>query len=130
MVGVYDGRELRQYVRGVNLHRFPEEMELCGLLVTFFGSGFDLPVLPTDHNHRNRYTDEIGHAQPGALAEQDQRGQRRAVQQLRHDDRPPLPQPDDDRAQLLHAIERFVLQRVEDVEPGDPAAHRDRDEDE
>src|SRR6266566_1292862 len=45
VVGVYDGRELRQYVRGVNLHRFPEEMELCGLLVTFFGSGFDLPVL-------------------------------------------------------------------------------------
>src|SRR5437870_5782225 len=45
VVGVYDGRELRQYVRGINLHRFPEEMEACGLLVTFFGSGFDLPVL-------------------------------------------------------------------------------------
>jgi uncharacterized protein YprB with RNaseH-like and TPR domain len=45
VVGVYDGRELRQYVRGVNLHRFPEEMERAGLLVTFFGSGFDLPVL-------------------------------------------------------------------------------------
>jgi uncharacterized protein YprB with RNaseH-like and TPR domain len=45
VVGVYDGRELRQYVRGVNLHRFPDEMEQCGLLVTFFGSGFDLPVL-------------------------------------------------------------------------------------
>jgi uncharacterized protein len=45
VVGVYDGRELRQYVRGVNLHRFPEEMEQCRLLVTFFGSGFDLPVL-------------------------------------------------------------------------------------
>lgn len=45
VVGVYDGRELRQYVRGVNLHRFPDEMEECGLLVTFFGSGFDLPVL-------------------------------------------------------------------------------------
>jgi uncharacterized protein len=45
VVGVYDGRELRQYVRGVNLHRFPDEMEECRLLVTFFGSGFDLPVL-------------------------------------------------------------------------------------
>src|SRR5438876_1111705 len=45
VVGVYDGRELRQYVRGVNLDRFPQEMQRCGLLVTFFGSGFDLPVL-------------------------------------------------------------------------------------
>jgi uncharacterized protein len=45
VVGVYDGREMRQYVRGVNLHLFPQEMEECGLLVTFFGSGFDLPVL-------------------------------------------------------------------------------------
>lgn len=45
VVGVYDGRELRQYVRGVNLHLFPQEMAECGLLVTFFGSGFDLPVL-------------------------------------------------------------------------------------
>jgi uncharacterized protein YprB with RNaseH-like and TPR domain len=45
VVGVYDGQEMRQYVRGVNLHLFPREMERCGLLVTFFGSGFDLPVL-------------------------------------------------------------------------------------
>jgi uncharacterized protein len=45
VVGVYDGREMRQYVRGINLDRFPEEMEQCRLLVTFFGSGFDLPVL-------------------------------------------------------------------------------------
>lgn len=45
VVGVYDGRELRQYVRGINLHQFPEEMERCRLLVTFFGSGFDIPVL-------------------------------------------------------------------------------------
>jgi uncharacterized protein len=45
VVGVYDGREMRQYVRGINLDRFPREMEQCRLLVTFFGSGFDLPVL-------------------------------------------------------------------------------------
>jgi uncharacterized protein YprB with RNaseH-like and TPR domain len=45
VVGVYDGQELRQYVRGINLHQFPREMEQCGLLVTFFGSGFDVPVL-------------------------------------------------------------------------------------
>src|SRR5438132_6586230 len=45
VVGVYDGREMRQYVRGVNLARFPDELTQCGLLVTFFGSSFDLPVL-------------------------------------------------------------------------------------
>jgi uncharacterized protein YprB with RNaseH-like and TPR domain len=45
VIGVHDGREMRQYVRGINLARFPEEMSSCGLLVTFFGSGFDLPVL-------------------------------------------------------------------------------------
>ena len=36
---------MRQYVRGINLDRFPGEMADCRLLVTFFGSGFDLPVL-------------------------------------------------------------------------------------
>lgn len=45
VVGVSDGREMRQYVRGINLHQFLEEMTDCRLLVTFFGSGFDLPVL-------------------------------------------------------------------------------------
>jgi uncharacterized protein YprB with RNaseH-like and TPR domain len=45
VIGVCDGREIRQYVQGINLHRFPAEMSRCGLLVTFFGSGFDLPVL-------------------------------------------------------------------------------------
>jgi uncharacterized protein len=45
VVGVSDGREMRQYVRGINLDRFPQEMADCRLLVTFFGSGFDLPVL-------------------------------------------------------------------------------------
>jgi uncharacterized protein YprB with RNaseH-like and TPR domain len=45
VVGVYDGREMRQYVQGINLNRFPAEMEGCRLLVTFFGSSFDIPVL-------------------------------------------------------------------------------------
>lgn len=45
VVGVYDGKELRQYVRGENLLDFPEVMENAALLVTFFGGGFDIPVL-------------------------------------------------------------------------------------
>jgi uncharacterized protein YprB with RNaseH-like and TPR domain len=45
MVGVYDGWRMRQYVRGQNLEQFPEALEDAALLVTFFGTGFDLPFL-------------------------------------------------------------------------------------
>src|SRR2546423_1488828 len=45
VVGIYDGRELRQYVRGRNLHEFPKAIADRALLVTFFGTGFDLPFL-------------------------------------------------------------------------------------
>lgn len=45
MVGVYDGWRLRQYVRGQNLEQFPEALEETAILVTFFGTGFDLPFL-------------------------------------------------------------------------------------
>lgn len=45
VIGLYDGREIRQYVRGENLLDFPEAMEDVALLVTFFGGGFDIPVL-------------------------------------------------------------------------------------
>jgi uncharacterized protein YprB with RNaseH-like and TPR domain len=45
VVGVYDGWRMRQYVRGHNLEAFPEALEESALLVTFFGTGFDLPLL-------------------------------------------------------------------------------------
>lgn len=45
VVGVFDGRRLRQYVRGQNLAQFPEALEEAAILVTFFGTGFDLPFL-------------------------------------------------------------------------------------
>lgn len=45
VVGIYDGQRLRQYVRGENLLDFPEAMEDAALIVTFFGGGFDIPVL-------------------------------------------------------------------------------------
>jgi uncharacterized protein len=45
VIGLYDGREMRQFVRGRNLDAFPEAVRRCSLLVTFFGAGFDLPVL-------------------------------------------------------------------------------------
>jgi uncharacterized protein YprB with RNaseH-like and TPR domain len=45
LVGLYDGTTLRQFVRGRNLNEFPEAVRDRALLVTFFGTGFDLPFL-------------------------------------------------------------------------------------
>ncbi len=45
VVGVHDGRRLQQYVRGHNLERFPEALEEPAIIVTFYGTGFDLPFL-------------------------------------------------------------------------------------
>lgn len=45
VVGVYDGYQMRQYVRGINLHKMPEALEDAAMLVTFFGTCFDIPFL-------------------------------------------------------------------------------------
>lgn len=45
VVGIYDGYQMRQFVRGLNLHEMPEALEESAILVTFFGTGFDLPFL-------------------------------------------------------------------------------------
>jgi uncharacterized protein YprB with RNaseH-like and TPR domain len=45
LIGVFDGYRLRQYVRGKNLEAFPESLEDAAVLVTFFGTGFDLPFI-------------------------------------------------------------------------------------
>jgi uncharacterized protein YprB with RNaseH-like and TPR domain len=45
VIGLSDGQTLRQFVRGENLLEFPEALEEVALLVTFFGGGFDIPVL-------------------------------------------------------------------------------------
>lgn len=45
MVGIYDGYKLRQYVRGVDLEKTPEAFEEAAILVTFWGTGFDIPFL-------------------------------------------------------------------------------------
>lgn len=45
VVGVYDGIRLRQFVRGDNLDEFPEAIADAQILVTFCGTGFDLPFL-------------------------------------------------------------------------------------
>jgi len=45
VIGIYDGEQIRQYVRGENLLDFAEALDDVALLVTFFGAGFDIPVL-------------------------------------------------------------------------------------
>ncbi|MCH8274943.1 MAG: ribonuclease H-like domain-containing protein [Armatimonadetes bacterium] len=45
VVGVYDGADFRAFVQGDDLDEFPEYISRFGAIVTFFGSGFDLPML-------------------------------------------------------------------------------------
>jgi uncharacterized protein YprB with RNaseH-like and TPR domain len=45
VVGVYDGTTMHQCVRGSNLNDFPELIRDKAIIVTFFGTGFDLPFL-------------------------------------------------------------------------------------
>jgi uncharacterized protein YprB with RNaseH-like and TPR domain len=45
VVGLYDGRQMHQFVQGYNLQKFPRMLEEFDLLVTFNGTQFDLPVL-------------------------------------------------------------------------------------
>ncbi|MFH0810366.1 MAG: ribonuclease H-like domain-containing protein [Pseudomonadota bacterium] len=45
VIGLWSRGRLHQYVEGVNLPAFAEEVSRCSLLVTFNGACFDLPVL-------------------------------------------------------------------------------------
>lgn len=45
MIGAYDGNEFRAFIRGQDLHEFPAYLEQFKALVTFFGTGFDIPML-------------------------------------------------------------------------------------
>ena len=43
VIGLYDGKEVKSFIKGFNLGEFEDEIAKYDLLVTFFGSGFDLP---------------------------------------------------------------------------------------
>lgn len=45
MIGCYDGSEYRVFIKGKDLDAFPSYLEHFGTLVTFFGAGFDVPML-------------------------------------------------------------------------------------
>jgi len=44
-IGLFDGVEYRCLVKGQDLQEFPDIVDKYGLIVTFFGAGFDLPML-------------------------------------------------------------------------------------
>ncbi len=45
VIGIADGSGLRQFVRGENLLEFEDALDDTAVLVTYFGAGFDIPVL-------------------------------------------------------------------------------------
>lgn len=45
MVGLFDGDKFTCLIKGQDLDTYPEVIEQYELVVTFFGSGFDLPML-------------------------------------------------------------------------------------
>ena len=45
VIGLYDGYEMRSFVQGINMDEFPTAISKCKMLVTFFGSGFDIPFI-------------------------------------------------------------------------------------
>jgi uncharacterized protein YprB with RNaseH-like and TPR domain len=45
IVGLYDGAEFTALVRGIDLGNFLDSISNYGLIVTFFGTSFDLPML-------------------------------------------------------------------------------------
>ncbi len=45
VIGAFDGTEMKQFVRGVNLEEFETSLSNTAILVTFFGSGFDIPMI-------------------------------------------------------------------------------------
>ncbi|HVL38589.1 MAG TPA: ribonuclease H-like domain-containing protein [Fimbriimonadaceae bacterium] len=45
MIGIYDGSEFTCLIKGENLENFRDLISRFSLIVTFFGAGFDLPML-------------------------------------------------------------------------------------
>ncbi len=45
VVGLYDGRRKRSFIKGINLDELPEALEPVRMLVTFNGQRFDVPFL-------------------------------------------------------------------------------------
>lgn len=49
VVGIYDGKEAKTYVRGINLDEIVDEFSKYRLLVSFNGARFDLPFIKSEY---------------------------------------------------------------------------------
>lgn len=45
VIGIYDGHRVKSFVNGINLNEFEAEIAAYDLMVTFNGSGFDIPFI-------------------------------------------------------------------------------------
>ncbi len=45
LVGIYDGREVKSFIRGINMKELAGELKCYSLIVTYNGACFDLPFL-------------------------------------------------------------------------------------
>ena len=48
VIGIYDGREVKSYIKGINLDDIVEEFSKYRLLVSFNGARFDLPFIKSE----------------------------------------------------------------------------------
>jgi uncharacterized protein YprB with RNaseH-like and TPR domain len=44
-IALYDGRDIRVYIRGINLDRFIRDLQDYSLLITYNGKSFDVPLI-------------------------------------------------------------------------------------
>ena len=67
LIGLYDGKRYRAFVRGENLDDFPAAFQDFSVVVTFNGAGFDLPFL------KNRFGSRVVDVGPRGFAHVDLR---------------------------------------------------------
>lgn len=51
-IALYDGKQVRTYVQGHNLHRFEDDVQSFRVLVTYNGKAFDIPFIENSLNMR------------------------------------------------------------------------------
>lgn len=53
MIGIYNGKETKTYIKGINLEEAPDELNKYKQLVTFNGARFDLPFI--EHEFQGKF---------------------------------------------------------------------------
>ncbi len=56
-IGIYDGKEFEVFVKGQNIEKFRDRIADFGMMVTFFGLGFDIPMIRK--RYQNLVLDQI-----------------------------------------------------------------------